>query len=97
MPFSGSHLPIAISRELVQEAIRRCVIGLSGISHRTGDRRKQYEEIELYVSAGLVQIECAVDFRHEHLSKFVSRLLQDKVVRSHPGTVKDAVELATLV
>ncbi len=97
MPLLGRHLPVAIRRKLVHKTIRGRVIGLPQVPQRTGDRRKQHEEIQFHVLAGLVQVVGAGDFRRQHLAEFCAGLLQDEVIRNHPGAVQDAVELSVLV
>src|SRR5262249_17030396 len=61
------------------------------------DRRKQGEEIQLNVLAGLIQVVCSSNLRRQYLAEFVACLFQDEVIRDHPGAVKDAVKPPTLV
>ena len=97
VPFFCGHLPIAIRRKLVHETIRRRVIGLPQIPYRPGNGGKQHEEIQLNVPAGLVQVVRTGDFRRENVAELDAGLFQDEVVRNHPGTVQDTVELSVLV
>ena len=97
VPLFRCHLPTAIRGKLVHETIRGRVIGLPNIPDRPGDGRKQHEEIQFHVPAGMVQVERAGDLRRQDLAEFGGGLFQDEVIRNHPGTVKDAGELSVLL
>src|SRR5215831_17609762 len=88
------HLTIAIRRKVIHEAVRSGIIGLSHISHRSSDGRKQHEEIQFHFSGRLIKVVRARDFGSQDLLEFSAGLFQNEVIRNGSGTVKDAIELS---
>ena len=90
------HARVAPAGELVHEAVRRGVVGLTDVAGPGRDRREQQEHIQRQRGGGAVQMLAAGHFRTQHIGELRRAFLQNEIVAQQSGAVDHAMQRAVI-